>query len=232
MKFVSTLFCAVLATIPVSVLSDSIEIVDWDVSDFEVIEIDDDTNTTSIDYKANVYAGETVTWTYDASGGDTLVSFKSGEDYEICNMTAATEVDATGTYSLLAWPLKKIKRERIPKWYASASDCEGGAKIMLKFKPKQFEGSSSNTCEVPDGTTETVVSARGKGKCARECKKKQDCFGYQFVFDRSSRPFTRSCTLYDDYPSPTGEVPPSVHPKKPSKAFCFSVKYNNTLGED
>ena len=201
------------------VLSDSIVINDWDVSTFETLS----GNETEV--KAHVYAGETVTWTYN----DTLynvVEFSNEDDYDNCALINSTTVDTDGSYSLSAWPFLQMKGAH---FFASGvgTDCVDGKKIKLVVKPKQFEGSKKKSCEgvAPENaTTITGKFAKGIGKCRKKCKKTEDCFGVEWRFVNKK---DRSCTLFNTYPTATGPAIPGV-----KKVACFSVKYDNTVEDD
>lgn len=213
-----------LISFPPLIISDSIEIDDWEVSAFK------DMNGT---VEAYVYAGENVTWTYNSSLYN-VVEFEDEDDYDSCNLTASTVVDNTGYYSILAWPLRAMKGDH---YFASGigTDCIDGLKIKLDVVPKEFEGSRSNSCEGMENATSTMFFgyfAETAGKCMFKCKMTQDCFGFEWRKERvrSSRDrdegskdkkYSTSCTLYDDYPNPTG-------PKGVNQVVCMSVRYNNT----
>lgn len=214
MKISLVFLSTILLVLPFQALSDSIEIVDWDVSEYEYI--DDDTNETEVE--AYVFAGETVTWTYDSSLYN-VVEFEKEEDFENCNMTAATEVDASGSYSILAWPFRAMKGKH---YFASGigTDCSDGKKIELQVRPKMLKGSMKNSCEGVETATATEVTgrlAKSPGRCRKQCRRTQDCFGFEWTKQGK----TRTCTLFDDYPSATGV-------KSTQRAVCLSVKFDNT----
>lgn len=217
--FSKSLITFLLLTVPSLVVSDFIEIVDWDVTRFE--SVDDDTNTTEI--KGVAYAGEDVTWTYDSSTYN-VVQFDNSDDYEACAIENATVVDTTGSYTISTWPFNDMKGNH---YFASGlgSDCEDGKKIKIQVKPKQFEGNKKKSCQGVDGATATVITGnavKGFGKCLKKCTNTKDCFGFQWTFKREGSTKLYSCTMYDVYPEVTG-------PKLQGfiKAMCQSVKYDN-----
>jgi hypothetical protein len=197
------------------VLSDSIVIDDWDVSTFE---------TLSGEVEAHVYAGETVTWTYN----DTLynvVEFSNEDDYENCALTNSTTVDTDGSYILEAWPIPQAYGSR---FFASGveTDCADGKKIKLVVKPKQFEGNKKKSCggyAPENATTITGKFAKSIGLCMVKCKNTQDCFGFEWRSAKNK--IDSQCILFDTYPTATG---PAVIPGF-KKVACMSVKYDNTV---
>ncbi len=225
MTFVKHFLALLLLVIPQSILSDSIEIVDWDVSSYTCF------NGTHNEYKAKVYAGETATFTYDSSSHN-VVQFGSEDAYEICNMTDSTVVDSSGEYEILAWSFRSMKGNH---YFASGigTDCADGKKIKLQVKKKQFKfsdgGSKNKSCEGIDGATPTVFEgnsgpSKGASKCLKKCMQTKDCFGFEWKLSRTkARKWIKSktCTLYDVYPEATG-------PRNAKKIVCKQVRYNNT----
>ena len=214
---------AILLTLPSFIVSDSIVINDWDVTDYEYI--DDDTNQT--EYKAIVYKGETVTF---SSVNPTLVQFNDDDAYDACDLSNATVVDTTGSYIFDSW-FDSWKEGKGDYYFASGigTDCEDGDKIKLQVKVKQFEGNKKRkTCEGIDGATATVVTggpSKSYGRCMKKCRRTQNCFGFQWTFQRTkARKWikTKTCTLYDVYPDATGAKTGY------KRAACMRVKYNNT----
>jgi hypothetical protein len=211
---------AILLTLPSFIVSDSIVINDWDVTDYEYI--DEDTNQT--EYKAIVYRGETVTW---SSVNSTLVQFDDGDAYDACDLSNATVVDTSGSYTFDSW-----SEGQGNYYFASGTDtdCDDGDKIKLQVKVKQFEGNKKKaTCEGIDGATSTVVTggpSKSYGKCMKKCRNTQDCFGFQWTFQRTRVQgkwvIAKECTLYDVYPDATG---PKTGYKR---AACMRVIYDNT----
>jgi hypothetical protein len=212
---------AILLTLPSFIVSDSIVINNWDVSDYEYI--DDDSNQT--EYKAIVYLGENVTWSYDGSTKN-IVQFDDDDAFENCTISNATVVDTSGSYIFDSWSEGKGNY-----YFASGigTDCEDGDKIKLKVKVKQFEGNKKRkTCEGIDGATATVVTGgpiRSYGRCMKKCRRTRNCFGFQWTLQRTkARKWikTKTCTLYDVYPDATGAKTGY------KRAACMRVKYNNT----
>lgn len=210
------------ATLPTLVVSDFIEIVDWDVEKYSF------TVNGTLYTEAHAYAGENITFTYTA-GTDSVVEFDNEEDFDSCNLANATVLDESGSYTIVLWPLDAVKG---PHFLASGvgGSCELGEKIKIVVKPKQFEGSPKNSCVVAEGVMTTEYKPKiALGKCAQKCAKTQDCFGFQWTRNREKvggkKVWVKTCTLYDDYPDYTGV-------KETKKAVCKSVKYNNTVEVD
>ena len=59
---------------------------------------------------AKRHRGETGTWTYTPGS---VVKSENGDDYDICNMTAATLVDDAGNSTINPWSWKTMKG---PHW--------------------------------------------------------------------------------------------------------------------
>jgi hypothetical protein len=228
MKIIQSLLQSIvlIATLPTLIVSDFIEIEEWDVSKYSYT-VNGTTYT-----EARAYAGEDVIFTY-TPGLHSVVEFDNEEDFENCAVVNATVLDESGNYTMELWPFKDVKG---PHFLACgiAGHCESGQKIKIVVKPKQYEGSTKNTCVVSEGTTATEVTgnpAKSVGKCAKKCKNTQDCLGFQWTKNRErvegskKKVWVKTCTLYDDYPDYTGV-------KETKKAVCKSVKYNNTVEED
>jgi hypothetical protein len=223
MSFVKLFLSTLILTLPHSIISDSIEINEWDVSDYTCF------NGTAYEYEAKVYAGETVTFTYTPGS---VVQFSNGDAYDSCNMTAATEVDTSGSFEFLAWPFSTTKGNQ---YFASGTgdDCANGKKIKLQVRRKQFRysdgGGKNKACEGIEGATATVFEgssgpAKGASKCRKKCQTTQDCFGFEWKLVRTkARKWikTKTCTLFDVYPEATG-------PRNGKKVICQQVRYNNT----
>jgi hypothetical protein len=219
-----------LAIIPCSVVSDSVTITNWTVTDF----ITEDSNVTAI-----VYMGETVTWN-GVAPNDTY-QFQDEEDFLGCNFTNATllEEDANSTITFASWDLRKIK-PRAPLFYGSMDGCDDGDKIKIVLKPKQFEGSQEHPCLEDDGEPFVVLQngkgkkwAKGKGKCRQKCRRTEKCFGFQFSIvenDPDLKPkFNRTCSLFDYYPDYDSDY--NMTEAGDKKQVCWRVKYNNTVGD-
>jgi len=234
------LLATILAAAPFSARADSIEIVNWDVSEFATT----DKEGESINM-AKAFVGETVTW---SSSNCPLVEFDDESAFESCNIAESTTLSEDGNY-VLTVPSKKKREPRMlrkgPKgkkgkarFYGCGEQtaCDGGSKLKVFFSKKKFTKKVLASCE-GEGTENPISVIPGKGrmrKCWKQCMMTAECLGFQY--ERKTNPegerpkeMISTCTLYDVYPEATGETG-DLLPKE--KVFCLSVQTDNTVGGD